>query len=225
MTTFNLTNTATEVNTALQAVVGADSTPDPASANMVTSQGIYTHVNTELGPFKGKTLTTESTGIAATDNDTSVPTCAAVNDALAGLGKTATYGVASGGYGTSGSSSNQTEVLPITETSDTHSLGTVTNGVVTLGAGTYLVSYFGQYKEDDDDTSDYWDVQLRHNGSAKLTARVNETDREGDSTYVTVSGTTAVSSNSPQTVDICAKEVRQAAFHYINVNLTIVKLA
>jgi hypothetical protein len=70
-TTFNLTNSATEVNTALQAVVGADTTPDAASANMVTSQGVFNHVNTELGPFKGKTLTLEGTGIAATDNDTS----------------------------------------------------------------------------------------------------------------------------------------------------------
>jgi len=225
MSTFNLTNTATEVNTALQAVVGADGTPDPASANMVTSQGIYTHVNTELGPFKGKTLTTESTGIAATDNDTSIPTCAAVNDAFAGLGKTATYGVSSGSGGIS-YQSNETVVLPITETSDIYSLGTVTGGVVTLGAGTYLVSYFGQYREHDDDTSDYWDVQLRHNGSAKLTARVNETEREGDPTYVTVSGTTAVSSNSSQTVDICAKEVNGTSnFRYLNVNLTIVKLA
>jgi hypothetical protein len=85
-TTFNLTNSATEVNTALQAVVGADTTPDAASANMVTSQGVFNHVNTELGPFKGKTLTLEGTGIAATDNDTSIPTSAAVIDAISTIG-------------------------------------------------------------------------------------------------------------------------------------------
>jgi hypothetical protein len=45
MSTFNLTNTATEVNTALQAVVGADGTPDPASANMVT-------LHTIIGQYK-----------------------------------------------------------------------------------------------------------------------------------------------------------------------------
>ena len=80
MTTFNLTNSATEVDTAIQSVVGADTLPSSGSANMVTSQGVFNHIVTELGPFKGKTLTTESTGIAATDNDTSIPTSAAVKD-------------------------------------------------------------------------------------------------------------------------------------------------
>ena len=85
-TTFNLTNSATEVNTAIQAVVGADTTPDAASVNMVTSQGVYNHVETKLGDFNNKTLTTESTGIASTDNDTSIPTSAAVIDAIGTLG-------------------------------------------------------------------------------------------------------------------------------------------
>ncbi len=79
-TTFNLTNSATEVNTALQAVVGADTTPTNGSANMVTSDGVFDYVATQVGNLSGKTVTTESTGIVNTDNDTSVPTSAAVVD-------------------------------------------------------------------------------------------------------------------------------------------------
>ena len=216
MSNYILNNTASNIDTALGKVLSPDTSPQ-ATDNLVTSGGVKLYVDDNLGPFINKTLTTESVGIAATDNDTSIPTCAAVNAAIGGIGNVATYGVSSG-------TSSDTVVLPITETSDTHSLGTVTNGVVTLGAGTYLVSYFGQYREDDDDFYDYWNIQLRHNGSAKLTARVNETNRGGDGTYVTVSGTTAVVSDSPQTVDINAQEVSRAGLSYINVVLTIVKL-
>ena len=78
MSTFNLTNTASQVDTAIQAVVGADTTPTNGSANMVTSDGVFDYVGTQLGDLAGKTVTVESTGIAATDNDTSIPTSAAV---------------------------------------------------------------------------------------------------------------------------------------------------
>ena len=80
MANYPLANTASEINTALQAVVGADSEPTNGSADMVTSNGVFDYIETQLGPFKTKTVTTESTGIAATDNETSIPTSAAVKD-------------------------------------------------------------------------------------------------------------------------------------------------
>jgi hypothetical protein len=80
MSTFNLTNTATQVDTAIQAVVGADTAPTDASVNMVTSGGVKTYVDNAVGDLGSKTVTTESVGIASTDNDTSVPTSAAVKD-------------------------------------------------------------------------------------------------------------------------------------------------
>ena len=86
-TTFNLTNTASEVNTAIQAVVGADTTPTDGSVNMVTSDGVFDYVATEVGNLSGKTVTTENTGIINTDNDTSLPTSAAVVDYVANYGK------------------------------------------------------------------------------------------------------------------------------------------
>lgn len=226
MPEYTLSNSAAVIDAAISSVASADNVPTASSQNMVTSGGVKNYVDNVVGPFINKSLTTESVGIAATDNDTSIPTCAAVNDALAGIGKIATYGKSSGSISTFGSPSNQTVSLPITETSDPHSLGTVNNGVVTLGAGTYLVSYFGEYAEDDNDTSDYWNVQLRHNGSTKLTAMVNETDdKNGNQRFVTVSGTTAVVSGSSQTVGIYLQEASNAGISYRNVVLTIVKLA
>jgi hypothetical protein len=99
-TTFNLTNTAAEVNTAIQAVVGADTTPTNGSANMVTSDGVFDYVATEVGNLSGKTVTTESTGIINTDNDGSLPTSAAVVDYVANYGKPAMGSLTSVSAGT-----------------------------------------------------------------------------------------------------------------------------
>lgn len=224
-TTFNLTNTATEVNTALQAVVGADTTPDGASANMVTSQGVFNHVVTELGPFKGKTLTTESTGIAATDNDTSVPTCAAVNDAIANV-NTANFvaiyqRTANGG-------SNSPVVVPVTETSDPNNIGSVSSGTVTLGSGTYAVSYAGDFHEDDNSTPEVGKIELRHNGKSINTNTINETGTANfGNTYLyeSTGGSGIVSSASSQTVAIYIEHTDDKTVLYQNVKLTIVKLA
>jgi hypothetical protein len=49
MSTFNLTNTATQVDTAIQSVVSADTAPTAASVNMVTSGGVKTYVDNAVG--------------------------------------------------------------------------------------------------------------------------------------------------------------------------------
>jgi hypothetical protein len=215
MSTFNLTNTATEVNTALQAVVGADGTPDPASANMVTSQGVYNHIQTQLGPFKGKTVTTESVGIAATDNDTSVPTCAAVNDAI--TPKIATYEKASG-------STSSSVVMPITETSDPFNFSVATAGTVTLVPGTYVVSYTGEFQETNPYTTKYYTVRLRHNGvSVSFSSDNTKIDNTGG--YIQASSSKLISSAVSHTVDIYLDETDSTSLQYRNVVLTIIKLA
>jgi hypothetical protein len=147
-TTFNLTNTASDVNTAIQAVVGADSTPDAASANMVTSQGIFNHVNTELGPFKGKTLTTEAAGIAATNDDTSVPTNAAVSSAIGNAVGVATYSPAATSTAVNYLNNWLTGISVV---SDPNNLGSVTESfsggqdLVSLQGGTYIISVVGEF--------------------------------------------------------------------------------
>jgi len=214
MSTFNLTNTASQVDTAIQAVVGADTTPTNGSANMVTSDGVFDYVGTQLGDLAGKTVTVESTGIAATDNDTSIPTSAAVNAAVTAAGvKVASYTAASGS--TSGDTA-----IPVTEALDPSNIGSVSGGVVTLGAGTYLVTYSGGFREDDNDNNDYYDVSFRHNASNFFTERLNETGNF----YRLLSYTTIVTSASSQTVDIYADRTSGTTLHYQNVSISILKI-
>jgi hypothetical protein len=216
MSTFNLTNTATQVDTAIQAVVGADTAPTDASVNMVTSGGVKTYVDNVVGDLGSKTVTTESVGIASTDNDTSIPTSAAVNDAIAAnILKIATYEKASGNTASS-------IVIPVTETSDPGNIGSVSSGTVNLGSGTYLVSYTGEFSEDDNQSDDYYDVEFRHNGTALFADRINET---GNNVYVKRGQSIIVSSASSQTVDIYLAENPSTFIYYRNVKLTVVKLA
>ncbi len=216
MSTFNLTNTASQVDTAIQAVVGADTTPTNGSANMVTSDGVFDYVGTQLGDLAGKTVTVESTGIAATDNDTSIPTSAAVNAAVTASGvKVASYTKASG-------STAADTVIPVTEALDSSNIGSVSSGTVTLGAGTYLVAFSGSFAEEDGSAADYYTISLRHNGSAIASSIVNET---GSLTqYVSVSHTTVITSGSSQTVDIFADEEPATSVNYQNVSLSILKI-
>jgi hypothetical protein len=82
-TTFNLTNTASDVNTAIQAVVGADTTPTDGSSNMVTSSGVKLALN---GLATAGTLTTasftqatlEDSNDGLTLSDSAIPTSKAV---------------------------------------------------------------------------------------------------------------------------------------------------
>jgi hypothetical protein len=137
-TTFNLTNSATEVNTALQAVVGADTTPTDESVNMVTSDGVFTYVNTQLGDLAGKTLTTQGTGILNTNNDTSVPTSAAV---ISHLESFRTIAVAeSTGEITNSSETNYVDI-PLSMPNSS-SFMTISDGdTINISSGTYLFWY------------------------------------------------------------------------------------
>lgn len=81
MATYTLTNTAKQIDDAVQAVTGADTSPQPNSANMVTSGGVYSAINNlSIANLAGSALVTESEGIANNDNDGSIPTSAAVKD-------------------------------------------------------------------------------------------------------------------------------------------------
>lgn len=80
MSSYTLSNNAADIDAAISSVVSADATPTDGSQNMVTSGGVKTYVDGTVGVFGGKTITTEATGIGNTDNDTSIPTSAAVKD-------------------------------------------------------------------------------------------------------------------------------------------------
>ena len=80
MSSYTLSNNAADIDAAISSVVGADAIPTDGSQNMVTSGGVKTYVDGAVGDLAGKTVTTEATGIGNTDNDTSIPTSAAVVD-------------------------------------------------------------------------------------------------------------------------------------------------
>lgn len=78
MSTFSLSQTGTEINSAIGKVHNADTTPTQGSTNMVTSGGVYTAVNNV--DVDALPITTSAQGIINQDNDDKVPTNAAVKD-------------------------------------------------------------------------------------------------------------------------------------------------
>jgi hypothetical protein len=79
MPDYPLSLTASEIDAALQKASNPDTEPQQ-NDNLITSGGVKTYVDGAVGDFAGKTVTTEATGIGNTDNDTSIPTSAAVKD-------------------------------------------------------------------------------------------------------------------------------------------------
>jgi len=81
MADYPLSITGAEIDSALGKVHSADTTPTNGSTDMVTSGGVYTAINNlSLANLAGSALVTESEGIASNDNDTTIPTSAAVKD-------------------------------------------------------------------------------------------------------------------------------------------------
>jgi hypothetical protein len=222
MANFILNNTASDINDALQKVITPDTEPQ-LNDNLITSGGVKTYVDGAVGDFAGKTVTTEATGIENTDNDTSIPTSAAVKDYVdasnsAVIVKSANYKSASG------NTYFNSVTLPVTEVSDPSNIGSVNSGTVTLAAGTYLVAFSGGFAEEDGFYNRYNTVQLRHNGVAQTSNVVNETGSRD--TFILISQTILVSSNSSQTVDIrLTRSGSSGTLYWSNANLIFIKLA
>ena len=78
MSTYNLSQTAAEIDSAIGKVHNADTTPTQGSTNMVTSDGVFDAVNS-IG-ISALPIITEVDGITNYDNDQYIPTNAAVKD-------------------------------------------------------------------------------------------------------------------------------------------------
>lgn len=84
-TPYTIPHTAQNISDAITQVVNADSTPQSPSQNMVTSEGVKAYVDGAVtglttNSFAATTLVTESDAIGSNDNDTTIPTSAAVKD-------------------------------------------------------------------------------------------------------------------------------------------------
>jgi len=217
MAEFPLTNTASDIDTAIQKVVGITTTPTAGNINTVTSGGVHAalqslnHTNMDAG-----FLVTEAETIASNDTDTQIPTCAAVNAAVGGTTiKYAFYEKTSGNANSSGT-------IDVTETLDPDNIGSVSGGVVTLNAGTYLVTWSGSFAEDDNDGSDYATVNFKHDGNVVGNPAFNETGSTARN--ATGSTTRIITSASPQTVQIDHSNVG-ATLYYDHVSISILKFA
>lgn len=94
MADYPLSLTGAEIDSALGKVHSADTTPTNGSTDMVTSGGVYTAINNlSLANLAGSALVTESEGIASNDNDTTIPTSAAVKDYVDTTSSTLASGV------------------------------------------------------------------------------------------------------------------------------------
>lgn len=86
MSTYSLSQTGTEINSAIGKVHNADTSPTQGSTNMVTSGGVFTAIN-DIG-ISSLPITTKAQGIANYDNDEKVPTNAAVKDLAFSIAET-----------------------------------------------------------------------------------------------------------------------------------------
>lgn len=83
MPNYVLDTSATQVNTAINNVVNAQTTPSSGSSLMVTSDGIYQALNNiQHTNFNAGTLVTSTDTIASNNSDTQIPTTKAVKDAI-----------------------------------------------------------------------------------------------------------------------------------------------
>ena len=118
--------------------------------------------------------------------------------------------------------------LQLTEDLDPSGIGTVSAGLITLGAGTYQITHYGEYYEDDSDGGDYWFIHTRHDGVNQNTFIANEdqTSTSPSTYYQDRCFTSIITSASSQTVDIYADETSiPSSLKYQNVKLSILKLA
>ena len=192
-------------------------------------------INTSLGfdtkfgagiQFDGGDITCETINEDDPANWESTYTTVSANSASWGTDDTASIKFAQ--YSKSSGTINSDLVIPITEEIDPDNIGTVSSGTVTLGAGTYQITHYGEYYEDDDFDNHYL-INTRHNGSNKTTFVINETQGVGGG-YKPQSASFLITSTSSQTVNIFADEVApgfggNATLEYRNVRLSILKLA
>lgn len=151
MSSFTLTNIATDIDSAITRVVGADTAPTTASQNMVTSGGVKAAIDA-IGSGSAAIITTDSFTDASLDSfedglsnlDTAIPTSKTVTAAISAAG-TVIGSITSLSAGTT----NATTDLFITITgrstkTQNFSQTNYTQGTTTLtiGSGSNAVSYY-----------------------------------------------------------------------------------
>jgi hypothetical protein len=221
MSTFSLSQTGTEINSAIGKVHNADTTPTQGSTNMVTSDGVYTAVtNVDVSALP---ITTAAEGIANYDNDDNVPTNAAVKDYV----DSKTGGVATYSAPNIITDAFNIDPINISEESDLDNIGSLSNSVIDISAGLYFI-----------------DLALNAGNRYSYNIytyyiKINNSVRNKDLPLITVSNTSDTSAPYPEwhnsttfyvpvNTQVSVKLVREdvrAADHYMNnFLLTLLKI-
>ena len=222
-TPYTIPHTAQNISDAITQVVNADNTPQSPSQNMVTSEGVKAYVDGAVtglttNSFAATTLVTESDAIGSNDNDTTIPTSAAVKDFVDTT--VASSGVFAAHYsdanGTAGPSDG---AFPVTEDVDTGNIGSVSNGVITVAAGLYQIIWQGSFQPTQNIAERGWDIRLKIDGSD-----IKVWEAEG-STWKTFYHTEVFNFSGSTTVQMYGDNRSAWNLYYENLKITIIKLS
>jgi len=202
MADYEFPYSADQIKTVIDHGVNSKATIEGTSANFVQEKAVA-QVQSDL-----------AADIA--DNAADIATNAA---AIAGISTAlpfATFTHAAGNTGDTGAIGAYTEV-------DDGNIASHASGIVTLTAGSFLVSWNGSFAEEDNDTTDYYTVHARVDSTNIASIVVNETGSYA--TFTGFSATTVITSVGSKTVSFYAQEVPHTVLFWQNLTITIVKIA
>ena len=200
--TYDIQLEADSINTALLQVHAASASVVDSSDNMVRASAIRAALDTEAA--------NRAAGDAALDGRVTVLETTAPS--------IATYTGASGNRIDNGTVTGYSR-------SDPDNITSQSSGIVTINVpGTYMVMFYGEYREDDSDSTDYYNVEYKVGASAQTSSSINETGPSGIA-YVGFHYSTPVIVTSTETLSVYLREVSSTSIDYRSVSIKILKLA
>lgn len=228
MPNYVLDSSATQVNTAINNVVNAQTAPSSGSGLMVTSDGIYQALNNiQHGNFNTGTLVTSTDTIASNISDTQIPTTQAVDTHITNKlsqvngfnisNLSNTYQDVSAAAATFMQSSHFSSGL----TGDFFGFTETSSGLWQAGTtGYYLIIFTGTFN---DTSSSNHNIQLYVNGNVKATTAYDLTDGDNQEKEVIFTGYLTTADY------IAAKHDRTSGsggvFQYKNATFKAIKIA
>ena len=223
MANYEINLTATQIEAALNKAHSPATAVD-TTQNLVESGAIKSYVDTQVSAgaaittasFAGSALEDADDGLTATD--TAVPTSKAVSEAIDA--KSVKIAQLSTVDNTSATLSSSI-IAPFTISSDPSNIISVdSNGVITVAeAGIYQIALKGEFRENDNSSSDYYKVQILLDSSSVAEIVISETG------YVyepkTLSSTLLLSTSDE--IKIRFLEIGASWIAYRNVEMYIIK--
>jgi len=154
-------------------------------------------------------LTGDATGSVSFDGSSNV-----------NIATTVATNISAAEYNIAAAGTTATGTMNLTEASDADNIASVSNGVVTVTAGTYMIFFSGEYQEDDNDSNDYYWVRYRLNGVNQSELKINETGTD----YQTFAINKVHSDSSSFTVEVHITRHSGSTLAHKNVSIILLKL-